>query len=75
MANDKQKRRIEIPPSDPFYFVDNEKIYYRWTNIFWASMFIGHQCEPNSIPYWILAGIGATASLVSFYYLYKWFKQ
>ena len=75
MANDKQKRRIEIPPSDPFYFVANEKFYYRWTTIFWASMFIGTHCVPNSISYWILGAIGMTSALVSFYYLYKWFKE
>lgn len=58
-------------------FIDDtyELMYFRWTNIFWASMFIGHQCEPNSILYWILAIIGGTATTISFYYLYKWFRQ
>jgi hypothetical protein len=75
MADNKEKRRIEIPPKDPFYFVDNELLYFRWSNVFWASMFMGHQSEPNSIPYWILGVIGLTSSLVSFYYLYKWFRE
>lgn len=75
MAINEQKRKIEVPPSDPFYFEDNEKLWYKWSNIFWVCMFIGHHVEKDSIPYWTLFSIGAISTIVAFYYLYKWFRE